>query len=166
MTFDLTRDEIWFLKALRAAGERGPRCIAPRRGLCGNLCVVVDDLIGTKATHVSVVGRACCGDHTRTDVLGKLDGDATHTPGAALNEDSLAGPKLKGILDYNQRGETGNCQSGSLDMAKARGFPGDDVGLDSDLLGVRTLLTDIAHGKYRIPGAELCDALAKRADHA
>jgi hypothetical protein len=92
--------------------------------------------------------------------------NATHTPGAALNEDSLAGPKLKGILDYNQRGETGNCQSGSLDMAKARGFPGDDVGLDSDLLGVRTLLTDIAHGKYRIPGAELCDALAKRADHA
>ena len=78
--------------------------------------------------------------------------NATHTPGAALNEDSLAGPKLKGILDYNQCGETGNCQSGSLDMAKARGFPGDDVGLDSDLLGVRTLLTDIAHGKYRIPG--------------
>ena len=23
MTIDLTRDEIWFLKALRAAGERG-----------------------------------------------------------------------------------------------------------------------------------------------
>jgi DNA-binding MarR family transcriptional regulator len=35
MTIDLTRDEIWFLKALRAAGERG-RIVsaqASRRGL-------------------------------------------------------------------------------------------------------------------------------------
>jgi hypothetical protein len=29
MTFDLTRDEIWFLKALRAAGERGRTVSAP-----------------------------------------------------------------------------------------------------------------------------------------
>ena len=28
MTIDLTRDEIWFLQALRAAGERG-RAIPP-----------------------------------------------------------------------------------------------------------------------------------------
>jgi hypothetical protein len=40
-----------------------------------------------------------------------------------------------------------------------RGFPGDDFRPDSDLLGVRTLLTDIAHGKYRIPEAEPCDPL-------
>ena len=35
MTFDLTRDEIWFLKALRAAGERGRIVSAPtsRAGL-------------------------------------------------------------------------------------------------------------------------------------
>jgi len=29
MTVDLTRDEIWFLKALRAAGERGRIVSAP-----------------------------------------------------------------------------------------------------------------------------------------
>ena len=29
MTFDLTRDEIWFLKALRAVGERGRLVSAP-----------------------------------------------------------------------------------------------------------------------------------------
>jgi len=29
MTIDLTRDEIWFLKALRAAGERGRIVSAP-----------------------------------------------------------------------------------------------------------------------------------------
>jgi len=29
MTFDLTRDEIWFLKALRAAGERGRTVSSP-----------------------------------------------------------------------------------------------------------------------------------------
>ena len=35
MTFDLTRDEIWFLKALRAAGERGRivSALASRAGL-------------------------------------------------------------------------------------------------------------------------------------
>ena len=35
MTIDLTRDEIWFLKALRAAGERGRAVSAPasRAGL-------------------------------------------------------------------------------------------------------------------------------------
>jgi hypothetical protein len=35
MTFDLTRDEIWFLKALRAAGECGRIVSAPasRAGL-------------------------------------------------------------------------------------------------------------------------------------
>jgi hypothetical protein len=35
MTFDLTRDEIWFLKALRAAGEHGRIVSAPasRAGL-------------------------------------------------------------------------------------------------------------------------------------
>jgi hypothetical protein len=35
MTFDLTRDEIWFLKALRAAGARGRTVNAPafRAGL-------------------------------------------------------------------------------------------------------------------------------------
>jgi hypothetical protein len=35
MTIDLTRDEIWFLKALRAAGERGRTVNAPasRAGL-------------------------------------------------------------------------------------------------------------------------------------
>ena len=35
MTFDLTRDEIWFLKALRTAGERGRIVSAPtsRAGL-------------------------------------------------------------------------------------------------------------------------------------
>jgi len=35
MTMDLTRDEIWFLKALRAAGERGRIVSAPasRNGL-------------------------------------------------------------------------------------------------------------------------------------
>jgi hypothetical protein len=35
MTIDLTRDEIWFLKALRAAGERGRIVNAPasRAGL-------------------------------------------------------------------------------------------------------------------------------------
>ena len=35
MIFDLTRDEIWFLKALRAAGERGRIVSAPasRAGL-------------------------------------------------------------------------------------------------------------------------------------
>jgi hypothetical protein len=49
-------------------------------------------------------------------------------------------------------------------VAKARGLPGDDFGPDSDVLGVRTLLTDIAHGKYRIPKA--CDAIANRADYA
>jgi len=29
VTFDLTRDEIWFLKALRAAGERGRTVSSP-----------------------------------------------------------------------------------------------------------------------------------------
>ena len=35
MTIDLTRDEIWFLKALRAAGERGRivSALASRAGL-------------------------------------------------------------------------------------------------------------------------------------
>ena len=35
MSIDLTRDEIWFLKALRAAGERGRAVSAPasRAGL-------------------------------------------------------------------------------------------------------------------------------------
>ena len=35
MTIDLTRDEVWFLKALRAAGERGRIVSAPasRAGL-------------------------------------------------------------------------------------------------------------------------------------
>ena len=35
MTIDLTRDEIWFLKALQAAGERGRAVSAPasRAGL-------------------------------------------------------------------------------------------------------------------------------------
>ena len=35
MTIDLTRDEIWFLKALRAAGDRGRTISAPasRAGL-------------------------------------------------------------------------------------------------------------------------------------
>ena len=35
MTIDLTRDEVWFFKALRAAGERGPIVSAPasRAGL-------------------------------------------------------------------------------------------------------------------------------------
>ena len=32
MTIDLTRDEIWFLKALRAAGERGRAVSAPASG--------------------------------------------------------------------------------------------------------------------------------------
>jgi hypothetical protein len=87
-------------------------------------------------------------------------------PGAALNEDGLAGPELKGMLDSNQRGETRNGQSGGLDVAKTRRFPGDDFGPDSDLLGICTLLTDIAHGKHRIPGAEPSDTFANRAHHA
>lgn len=106
-------------RALRhITANRVKRGIALRRSLCEVLCVVVDDLIGTEATHIGLVGRACCADHMRTDMLGQLDGYAAHTPGAALNEDGLAGPELKGMLDGNQRGETRNGQSGSLDVAK------------------------------------------------
>ncbi len=36
--FDLTRDEIWFLNALRAAGERGRTVSSPESRASGNFC--------------------------------------------------------------------------------------------------------------------------------
>ena len=59
-----------------------------------------------------------------TDVLSELDGDAGHAAGPALNEDCLAGLEVKGVLDRDQRGKAGNRQSSGLDVAKARGLPG------------------------------------------
>jgi len=40
MTIDLSRDEIWFLKALRAAGERGRIVSAPSRAGLAHLVEV------------------------------------------------------------------------------------------------------------------------------
>src|SRR5262249_28967645 len=48
--------------------------------------VVVDNLIGTEALDVFVVGRARRGDDTGAEMLGQLNGISGHAAGTALNE--------------------------------------------------------------------------------
>jgi hypothetical protein len=46
--------------------------------------VVVDDFIGSEASHICVVRRTRGRNHTGTDMLGELDGKSSHSPCSAL----------------------------------------------------------------------------------
>ena len=56
--------------------------------------VVIDDLIGTEAADIIVVGRAGGRDHMGAYMLGELEGEAGDAARPTLDQDHLAGLEL------------------------------------------------------------------------
>jgi len=81
--------------------------VAILRHLSEILRVVVDDFVGSEATHIVAVRRARGGDHMGADMLGELNGKAGDATRPALDEDRLPALELQRILDRAQGREPG-----------------------------------------------------------
>src|SRR5262249_32395968 len=83
----------------------------------------------------------------------------------ALDQDRLTALQLQGVLKRAHGGEAGKRQSGCIDMGQAARLPGDDGGLDGNLLRIGALLTSFANTKHRIPERDVLDVLADGTHH-
>ena len=124
--------------------------------------IVVDDLIGADLAKIIMVRRACGRDHARTQIFCQLDGKARNTARAALDQDRLARLQLQCVFDGADRRQPGKRQRCGIDMRQAIGFPGDDGGLDRNLLGIGAFLADVADGKNLIADTQVGDTLSNR----
>jgi hypothetical protein len=113
-----------------------------------------------------VIGSAGGGDDARTDVPGKLDGEAGHATGTAVNQDGFAGLKLQRVLDRHERGKTNQAERCGVPMRQGIRLARHDVGLDGDLFGVGAFLAGAAHAEHGIADAQIAHADTERAHHA
>ena len=89
--------------------------------------------------------------------LDRKSGDAA---GAALDQDGFAGFQLQAILDGADRRQPGERQRRSIDMRHIVWLPGDDGGLDRDLLGIGTLLADVANAEHLVADTQIRNAFS------
>src|SRR5262252_1738742 len=125
---------------------------------------VVDDFIGTQASHIVMVCRTRSRDHMRANVLGQLDGKTGNPASPALDQDRLTALQFQGVLKRAHGSEAGKRQSGCVDMGQAARLPADDGGLDGNLLRIGALLTGFANTEHCILERDVLDVPADGTD--
>jgi hypothetical protein len=104
-----------------AARNHGPHLLSPAGG------VVVEDIAGTQAQQVIMVGRAGhghdAGAHGRRD----LHSGAAHAPGGGGNEHSFRGLEPPPVDQALVRGTCADDQPGRLDEVRRAGHRGQPV---------------------------------------
>ena len=99
-------------------------------------------------------------------MLRKLDGEARHAAGTALDQDGLARLELQAVLDRAHGGEAGQRDRRGVDVAQRRRFLRHDGAADGDLLAVGAVAAGLQHAEHRVADPEVGDAGAERADRA